>query len=178
MKYKILSEDNNRANIFCYYDDGTFTTLNLVAGRDMGDILKDAYIISSNRMNRNLFEGEPPSGLIEFKANPVPTVLKVSDVENTNATVYDQYGSPMDVETTFTIEGTDKARFENGKLIQDTVDNDTSFSIVAKYGELEERIERTLFAPIPTQEEILAAQYEELKQALEVLLGGKINELS
>ena len=178
MKYKIIEELDGRINIFCYYEDKTYMNINLIGNRNMDDILKDAYIISSNPMNRSPFEGELPSDLMEFKANPVPTVLKVSDVESTNATVYDQYGSPMELEVEFTVEGTDKARFENGKLIEDSVEKDTSFFIVAKYGELEERIERTLFAPIPTQEEILAVRYEELKQALEILLGGGFNELS
>lgn len=178
MKYKIIDEVDGRVNIFCYYEDGTYMNLNLIGNRDINDILKDAYIISSNPMNRSLFEGELPADLIEFEANSVPTILKVNDFENTSATIYDQYGSPMELEVEFTVEGTDKARFENGKLIEDGVEMDTSFFIVAKYGELEERVERTLFAPIPTEEEILLEKYEEMKRALEILLGGELNELS
>lgn len=178
MKYKIIDELDGRINIFCYYEDKTYMNIDLIGNGDMNDILKDAYIISSNPINRQPFEGELPDDLIEFVANPVPTVLKVIDFESTKATVYDQYGRPMDVEVTFTVEGTDKARFESGKLVEDSVEQDTSFFIAAKYGELEERVERTLFAPIPTEEEILLEKYEEMKRALEILLGGELNELS
>lgn len=66
MKYKIVDELDSRINIFCYYDDGTYMNINLIGNRDMNDILKDAYIISSNPMNRSAFEGETPTDLPEI----------------------------------------------------------------------------------------------------------------
>ena len=41
------------------------------------------------------------------------------------------------------------AKIENGKIVEDVVDTDTSYFIVAKYGDLEERQERFLYAPRP-----------------------------
>lgn len=141
MNYKI--EDGY---ITAYYEDNTAYTMPYVGENN----LKDLYIISKNPRNRFKIE-EKPIDLEEWeKPTDIPTRIKNIDWINLKAKIYNQFGDLMDLQPIFTIEGTG-ARIEDGKIVEDVVDNDTSYFIVARYGDLEERQERFLYAPVEPQ---------------------------
>lgn len=181
MKYKILEQNENNVQIFCLYDDNTFALLDLVAGRELEEILQDAYILTKNRENRQAYTGEKVEDLKDYIPKPKVARLDV-DFYNLTGKVFDQYGDLIDAPISFTVEGTDKAKIEDGKLIEEEVTEETSFFIIAKVGELEERQERFLYPkpePVePSQEDapITRKEYEELKQALEIALGGATDD--
>lgn len=151
MKILEYLEQGNRVLVTVLYEDNTFTTLNMVNTGNRDEILKDVYIISSDVRNRLPFKGEIPTDLETW--NPPKSVAKnmIVDFYNLTGKVYNQYGMQMEVEIQFSIENTDKARIENGKIVEDVVDTDTSYFIVAKVGDLEERQERFLYAPTKPQ---------------------------
>lgn len=145
IKYKILNQTNSRVELFVLYEDNTFTVLNLVQDT-LENMLKNAYILSKN-IERLQYEGKVPTDLETYKKpQSVATTLTNVNFNNFTADIYDQFGEKMNVDVEFTIEGTG-ARIEDGTIIEDVVDNDTSYFIVAKYGNLEERQERTIYAP-------------------------------
>ena len=145
MKYKILNQTDTHIELFVLYDDNTYSNINLIGGRPIEEVLKDAYILTSNTTNRLPYTKETPTDLEVYDVTPVATTLK-ADFNNLTGKVYDQYGLKIDLPIEFSIEGT-SARIENGKIVKDVVDNDTSYFIVAKCGDLEERQERTIYAP-------------------------------
>ena len=147
MKYKILNQTDSRAELFVLYEDNTFTVLNL-AQDTLENMLKNAYILSQN-IERLQYEGEIPTDLETYE-RPQSAATKITNVNfyNFTADIYDQFGDKMNVDVEFTIDGAG-ARIENGKIIEDVVDTDTSYFIVARYGNLEERRERTIYAPRP-----------------------------
>lgn len=145
MRYKILNQTDSRVELFVLYDDNTFTVLNL-AQDTLENMLKNAYILSQN-IERLQYEGEVSEDLETYE-KPQSTATKLTNVDfiNLQADIYDQFGEKMNVDVDFEIEGTG-ARIEDGKIVEDVVDSDTSYFIVAKYGNLEERQERTIYAP-------------------------------
>ena len=160
MKYKITKRDN-KAEVFCLYEDGTYIVLDLIGDRPDEEILKDAYILSKSQA-RETYKGEHIEDLKTYVPTPKEVRLDV-DFYGLTGKVYDQYGDVMDLPITFTIEGTDRAKIEDGKLVEGEVEEETSFFIVAKAGELEDRQERTLYPeikvdPAPPHEEILEAK--------------------
>ena len=172
MKYKILNQTDNRVELFVLYEDNTFTVLNL-AQDTLENMLKNAYILSKN-IERLQYEGEIPTDLETYeKPQSVATKITNVDFNNFTADVIDQFGEKMNVDVTFEIEGAG-ARIEDGEIIEDVVDTDTSYFIVAKYGDLEERRERTIYAPRevePSEIDILNNEIEELKRTIDVMLG-------
>ena len=174
MKYKILNQADNRVELFVLYEDNTFTVLNL-AQDTLENMLKNAYILSKN-IERLQYEGEVPTDLETYeKPQSVATTITNVDFDNFKADIYDQFGDKMNVDVTFEIEGTG-ARIEDGEVIEDAVDNDTSYFIVAKYDDLEERQERFLYAPRevePSQIDILNNKIAELEQVIDTILGGE-----
>ena len=181
MKYKILEQNENNIKLFCLYEDNTYALLDLVAGRELEEILQDAYILTKNKENRDAYTGEEIEDLIDYVAKPKVARLDV-DFYNLTGKVFDQYGDILDAPITFEIEGTDKAKIENGKLIEEEVQEETSFFIVAKVGNLEQRQERFLYPkpeevePNPDDAPITRKEYEELKQALEIAFGGATDD--
>ena len=145
MKYKILNQTDTHIELFVLYDDNTYSNINLIGGRPIEEILKDAYILTSNTANRLPYTEETPTDLETYDTTPVATTLK-ADFNNLTGKVYDQYGLEIDLPIEFSIEGT-SARIENGKIVKDVVDNDTSYFVVAKCGDLEERQEKINYAP-------------------------------
>lgn len=142
---KVVGSD--RTLITVYYDDNTYATLNMKTVEPVENMLHDVYIISKDARNRLPWVGEIPTDVQEWNPpTPKAARLVVEDWRNLQGKVYDQYGSEMETEILFSIEG-EQARIENGKIVEDVVDTDTSYFIVAKYGDLEERQERTIFAP-------------------------------
>ena len=128
-------------------------------------------------MPRQQFTGEIPTTAEDWEPNPMATKLEVKDWNNLQAKVYDQYGAEMEVSPTWSVEGVG-ATIENGKVVESEVVEDTSYFIVAKVGDLEERQERTIYAPAPeipdSEAPVSRAEYEELKAALDAMLGGGI----
>ena len=163
MKYKILNQTNNRVELFVLYGDNTFKILNL-AQDTLENVLKNAYILSNNT-ERLQYEGKIPTDLEVYgKPQSVATKLTNVDFNNFTADVYDQFGEKMNVDLAFEIEGTE-ARIENGELIEDVVEEDTSYFIVARYGDLEKRQKRTIYAPVepvPSEIELLNNKVEGL----------------
>lgn len=183
MKYKIIEQNENNIKILCLYDDNTYALLDLVAGRELEEILQDAYILSKNKENRQAYTGEEIEDLKDYIPKPKVARLDV-DFYNLTGKVYDQYGDILDAPIDFTVEGTDKVKIENGTLIEEEVEEQTSFFIVAKVGDLEEKQERFLYPkpepvePSPDDAPITRKEYEELKQALEIALGGGQDDTS
>lgn len=179
MKYKILEQNENNIQIFCLYDDNAFALLDLVAGRELEEILQDAYILTKNKENRQAYNGEKVEDLKDYIPKPKIARLE-ADFYSLTGKVFDQYGDILDAPIEFTVEGTDKAKIEDGKLIEEEVEEQTSFFIVAKVGNLEEKQERFLYPkpepPSPDDAPITRKEYEELKQALEIALGGATDD--
>ena len=172
MKYKILNQTDTHIELFILYDDNTYSNINLIGGRPIEEVLKDAYILTSNATNRLPYTEETPTDLEVYDATPVATTLK-ANFNNLTGKVYDQYGLEVDLPIEFSIEGT-SARIEDGKIIEDVVDSDTSYFIVARYGDLEERQERTIYAPVepqPNEVEILNNKIVKLEEVINTMLG-------
>ena len=174
MKYEILNQTDGRVDLFVLYEDNTFTILNLVQDT-LENVLKNAYILSKN-IERVPYEDEVPTDLEVYeKPQSVATKLTNVDFNNFTADIYDQFGEKMNVDVTFEIEGMG-ARIEDGTIIEDVVENDTSYFIVAKHGDLEERQERIIYAPRevePSQIDILNNEIAELEEVIDTILGGE-----
>lgn len=160
--------------MFVLYDDDTFMVLNLVQDT-LENMLKNAYVLSKN-IERLQYEGEVPTDLETYdRPQSAATTITNVDFDNFTADIYDQFGDKMNVDVTFEIEGTG-ARLEDGVIIEDVVDNDTSYFIAAKYGDLEERQERFLYAPRevePSEIDVLNNKIAELEQVIDTILGGE-----
>lgn len=141
LKYEKLQKDTIVGIVF---DDETYGLVRILdSTRPKEEILKDAYIILKNSDRLN-YEGDIST--LEDLALPTskPTFMTV-DFYSFTGKVYDQYGDEIFKDIIFEIAGTDKARIENGKLIEEEVTEETSFFIVAKCGNLEEKQERKLY---------------------------------
>lgn len=175
MKYKIIEQTKNNIKIFCLYDDNTSSLLDLVAGRELEEILQDAYILTKNKENRQAYTGEELEDLKTYIPNPQPVRLEV-DFYNLTGEVFDQYGDIIDYPIDFTIEGTDKAKIENKQVIEEEVDQETSYFLIARAGELEEKQERHLYPkpepvePNPEEEFVTKAEYDKLVEENKTLL--------
>lgn len=177
MKYKIVEQTESDVQIFCLYDDNTFTLLDLVAGRELEEILQDAYILTKNKENRQAYTGQEIKDLKDYVAKPRVARLE-ADFYNLTGKVYDQHGDILDAPISFEIEGTDKVKIEDGKLIEEEVDKETSYFLIARAEELEEKQERKLYPrqeepqPKPDMTAILVKEVANLKIKLMQLEGG------
>lgn len=170
LKYESYGKDTIVSILF---DDGTYNTVKILdSTRPKEEILKDGYIILKN-LERYPYTEDTKDLEDLILPTPTPTFMEV-DFYDLYGKVYDQYGEEIQADITFEIQGTDKARIEDRKLITEEVEVETSFFIVAKCGTLEERQERTLYPYVePTPPDTVSrAEYEELKRALEIALGG------
>lgn len=79
---------------------------------------------------------------------PKPKYLEI-DFNTLTGTVLDQYRDVYSTDIEFIIEGTDKARIEENTIIENIVEEDTEYFVVARYGDLEERQKRIIYAPVP-----------------------------
>ena len=79
--------------------------------------------------------------------------------------VYDQYGEVMEKQVQFEIQGTDKARIENNKIIEEEVTEEPSYFIVASCGALVQKEERFIYPPAPVEPKV--ASVEERLEATE-----------
>lgn len=139
MKYKI----DNGGLVLMIIDEHQYQAQVTTIDRDISEVLHDAYILREPI-------GIALKNFTEFKdydlPEPIATTLDI-DWYSLKGQVYDQYGKDMEIPITFTIEGTDKAKIADGKIVTEDVKEDTSFFIVAKANNLEKREERWIYAP-------------------------------
>lgn len=141
LKFESFGKDTIVSILF---DDGTYNVVKILDNtRPKKEILKDAYIILKN-IERYPYTGDTKGLEDLILPTPTPTFMEV-DFYGFKGKAYDQYGEEIQADIVFEIQGTDKAKIENGKLITEEVQVETSFFIVAKCGTLEERQERILY---------------------------------
>lgn len=68
--------------------------------------------------------------------------------------VYDQYGNLYSADVAFAVVGTDKASIVDNKVTEEEVDEDTRYTIVATFENLEERKVKTILKTKPQTEHI------------------------
>ena len=136
--------------------------------RTKEEILTDAYIL----LNAIGEEHTEPIKEIETYTlkEDTPTSLKV-DLYNLEGEVFNQYGEKMDEPITFEIVGTDKAKIEDGKIITQEVEKETSFFIVAKSGKLTKKYEQIIY-PKSEEENTLNKRISDLEIAFAEIIGG------
>lgn len=164
MKLIQYIDDSDYTRVAILFDDGTYAVTSVVSGnRSKEDILKDAYILLRNA-ERVRFEGDPKDFDNLILPEPKEKTMDI-DFYNLTGKVYDQYGEVMDKEIQFEIQGTDKAKIENNKVIEEEVTEETSYFIVASCGELVQKEERFIYPPV--KEEPKVASVEERLEATE-----------
>lgn len=163
---KLLKYEKQGNNVFvAFLQDNILKSATVVdGGRTKEEILQDAYILAKDQTGEEI--------LMEDIALPEPVLKRIKvDFNTLTGIALDQYGDKLEQEIIFSIEGTDKARIEDGELIEDEVEEDTSYFIVAKAGDLEERQERIIFAPViqgPNEVDLLNKKIEVLSQENEI----------
>lgn len=154
------------------FDDNTYNLVRIVDNtRPKQEILKDAYIILKNVDRLDYLDDINKLQDLEL-ASPKTTFMDI-DFYNLSGVVYDQYGEAMDKEISFVIEGTDKAKIVDGKLIEKEVEEEASFFIVAKCEDLEQKQERTLY---PKAEDMEVETREQLLKRV-ILLEGALQDM-
>ena len=167
---KLIEYENieNYKKVSLLFNDNKYATAYIVDDkRPKQEILKDAYILLKNADKKDYAGDISKLEDIELE-RPKATKLD-ADFYNLTAKVYDQYGEEIQEKVNFTIEGTDKARIENNKVIEEEVDKETSFFIVAKVGTLEERQERTIYPKVEEKVEPKISETEKLSAKVKVL---------
>lgn len=141
LKYETLDKDTVVGIVF---DDNTYGLVRILdSTRPREEILKDAYIILKNT-DRLDYTGDVLT-LEDLVLPTSKTTFMDVDFYKFSGHVYDQYGDEIFKDITFEVVGTDKAKIENKKLIEEEVQEETSFFIVAKCDSLEEKQERKLY---------------------------------
>lgn len=152
MKLIQYIDDSYYARVAILFDDNTYAVTRVVSGnRSKGDILKDAYILLRN-VERVRFEGDPRDFDDLILPEPKEKTMDI-DFYNLTGKVYDQYGEIMDKKVQFEIQGTDEAKIENNKVVEEEVTEMTSYFIVASCGELVQKEERFIYPPAPVEPE-------------------------
>ena len=165
---KLLRYEKQGNNVFVAFLQDNILKSATVAdgGRTKEEILQDAYILAKDQVGEQV--------LMEDITLPEPVLKRIKiDFTMLTGIALDQYGDEIEQEIIFEIEGTDKAKIEDGQLIEDTVENDVSYFIVAKAGDLEERQERTIYAPVvsqPSEADILREELALTNQTLAELM--------
>lgn len=164
MKLIQYKDDSYYARVAILFDDNTYAVTSVISGnRSKEDVLKDAYILLRN-VERVRFEGNPKDYEDLILPAPKEKSMEVNFYDLTGK-VFDQYGEIMDKEIQFEIQGTDKARIEDNKLIEEEVEEMTSYFIVAKCGDLVQKEERFIYPPAPVEPK--GASVEERLEATE-----------
>lgn len=141
LKYETYGKDTIVSILF---DDNTYNVTKILDNsRPKEEILKDGYIILKNT-ERYPYAGDTKDLEDLILPTPTPTFMTV-DFYSFSGKVYDQYGDEIFKDIAFEVVGTNKAKIENKKLIEEEVQEETSFFIVAKCGNLEEKQERKLY---------------------------------
>lgn len=164
MKIIQYIDDSYYARVAILFDDGTYAVTSVISGnRTKDDILKDAYILLRN-VERVRFEGNSKDYENLILPAPKENFMEINFYALTGK-VYDQYGEVMEKQVQFEIQGTDKARIENNKVIEEEVKEITSYFIVASCGELVQKEERCIYPTV--KEEHKVASVEERLEATE-----------
>jgi hypothetical protein len=157
-------DDSYYARVAILFDDNTYAVTSVISGnRTKEDILKDAYILLRN-VERVRFEGKAKDYEDLILPAPKENYMEVNFYALTGK-VYDQYGEVMEKQVQFKVQGTDKARIENNKIIEEEVKEITSYFIVASCGELVQKEERFIYPPAPVEPKV--ASVEERLEATE-----------
>lgn len=164
MKLLQYIDDSYYARVAILFDDGTYAVTSVISGnRSKEDILKDAYILLKNA-ERVRFDGDVKDYDDLILPEPREKSIDVNFYALTGK-VFDQYGEVMDKEIFFEVQGTDKAKIENGKVVEEEVEEMTSYFIVAKCGDLLQKEERFIYPPAPVEPK--GASVEERLEATE-----------
>lgn len=139
-------------------DNNTTTTVSIVDdNRDEKEIMKDIRILTKNTV------GEPFVGTTDIEdyafEDSKPTLMYV-DFNNLTGEVYDQYAELMEVPIVFSIDS-EVASIQDNKIIEKEVAEPTSYFIVAKVEDLEQRQERHIYpkpTPQPSEVDLLEAK--------------------
>ena len=184
MKLIQYTDDGSRALVTILFDDGTYAITDVISGgRPKDDILKDAYILLRN-VERVRFEGQAKDYEDLILPASKENFMEANFYDLTGK-VYDQYGEIMGKEIQFEIQGT-KARIENNKIIEEEVEEMTSYFIVASCGELVQKEERFIYPPaeeIENPTDALAKELTKLKidsmkeKAVNASLGKEVTKL-
>ncbi|MGO5075880.1 hypothetical protein ACTQ4K_18460, partial [Clostridium sporogenes] len=100
------------------------------------------------------------------------------DFNKLQGKVIDQYGNVISTDVIFSIEGTNKARIENNKIVEDEVEKDTEYYIMVKYKDLEKRQKRIIYCTKIVEERIdpekivIAEAIVDLNNRIQKLEGG------
>lgn len=157
MKLIQYIDDSYYARVAILFDDNTYAVTSVISGnRSKEDILKDAYILLRN-VERVRFEGKAKDYENLILPAPKENFMEVNFYDLTGK-VYDQYGEVMDKQVQFEIQGTDKARIENNKIIEEEVESITSYFIVASCGELVQKEERFIYPPAPVEPKVVSVE--------------------
>ena len=164
MKLLQYADDRYYARVAILFDDGTYAVTSVISGnRSKEDILKDAYILLKNA-ERVRFEGDVKDYDDLILPPPKEKSIDVNFYALTGK-VFDQYGEVMDKEISFEVQGSDKARIEDNKVVEEEVEEMTSYFIVAKCGDLLQKEERFIYPPAPVEPK--GASVEERLEATE-----------
>lgn len=164
MKLLQYIDDSYYARVAILFDDNTYAVTSVISGnRSKDDILKDAYILLRN-VERVRFEGNPKDYENLILPTPKENYMEVNFYALTGK-VYDQYGEVMEKQVQFEIQGTDKARIENNKVVEQEVKEITSYFIVASCGALVQKEERCIYPTVKEEHKI--ASVEERLEATE-----------
>ena len=180
MKILEYFQESGKTFITLQWPDGTIFR-NMFQGHILKEIAAHDTYISGTYMPRQIFEGEIIQDAENWDPNPQATRIEIVNAKELQAIVYDQYGAEMEVMVDWVVTG-NGVKIENNVVVEEVVTEDTSYFIVARYGNLEERQERFLYPrpkevePSPDDAPITRKEYEELKQALEIALGGATDD--
>lgn len=164
MKLLQYIDDSYYARVAILFDDDTYAVTSVISGnRSKEDILKDAYILLKNT-ERVRFDGDVKDYDDLILPAPKENFMEVNFYVLTGK-VFDQYGEVMDKEISFEVQGSGKARIEDNKLVEEEVEEMTSYFIVAKCGDLLQKEERFIYPPAP--EDTKGASVEERLEATE-----------
>lgn len=100
------------------------------------------------------------------------------DFNKLQGKVIDQYGNVISTDVIFSIEGTNKARIENNKIVEDEVEKDIEYYIIAKYKDLEKKQKRIIYCTKIVEEKIdpekvaIAEAIVDLNNRLQKIEGG------
>lgn len=164
MKLLQYIDDSYYARVAILFDDNTYAVTSVISGnRSKEDILKDAYILLRN-VERVRFEGKCSDYDDLILPAPKENFMEINFYALTGK-VYDQYGEVMEKQVQFEIQGTDKARIENNKVVEEEVTEETSYFIVASCGALVQKEERFIYPSAPVEPKV--ASVEERLEATE-----------
>lgn len=185
MKLLQYIDDSYYARVAILFDDNTYAVTSVISGnRSKEDILKDAYILLKNA-ERVRFEGNSKDYDDLILPAPREKSIDVNFYALTGK-VFDQYGEVMDKEISFEVQGSDKARIENNKVVEEEVEEMTSYFIVASCGELVQKEERFIYPSVEETEnptDALAKEVAKLKidnmkeKAVNANLGKEVTKL-